>query len=68
MPPIRHRAPRPAPAPAPAPAPRRPPRAASTRPEEVADDARPARPDLRDQGLITPEEYEAKKAELLGRI
>jgi hypothetical protein len=23
---------------------------------------------LRDQGLITPEEFEAKKAELLGRI
>ena len=61
MPPIRTE-PAPAPAPAPPPAPAR-----IDTSEEVAD-ALGRLGQLRDQGLITPEEFEAKKAELLGRI
>ena len=57
MPPIRTE-----PAPAPPPAPAR-----IDTSEEVAD-ALGRLGQLRDQGLITPEEFEAKKAELLGRI
>jgi len=63
MPPIRTE---PAPAPAPAPAPPSAPARIDTS-EEVAD-ALGRLGQLRDQGLITPEEFEAKKAELLGRI
>ena len=61
MPPIRTE-PAPAPAPAPPPVPAR-----IDTSEEVAD-ALGRLGQLRDQGLITPEEFEAKKAELLGRI
>ena len=61
MPPIRTE-PAPAPAPAPAPVPER-----VDTSEEVADTLGRLG-QLRDQGLITSEEFEAKKAELLGRI
>ena len=67
MPPIRtEQAPAPAPVPAPAPAPAPVPDRVDTS-AEVAD-ALGRLGQLRDQGLITPEEFEAKKAELLGRI
>jgi membrane protein YdbS with pleckstrin-like domain len=67
MPPIRTEpAPAPPPEPAPAPAPAVAPERVDTS-DEVAD-ALGRLGELRDQGLITPEEFEAKKAELLGRI
>jgi hypothetical protein len=58
--------PAPAPAPAPGPAHAAPSHDANT-PEQVAD-ALTRLGGLRDQGLITPEEFEAKKQELLGRL
>ena len=57
----------PEPAPAPAPAPVTPPAAAPSAADEAAATIERLA-NLRDQGLITPEEYEAKKRELLGRI
>ncbi|HEY4753512.1 MAG TPA: PH domain-containing protein [Candidatus Limnocylindrales bacterium] len=72
-PPMRAEVPMPAPVPlepAPAPAPAAAPAAPShdaTTPEQVAD-ALTRLGGLRDQGLITPEEFEAKKQELLGRL
>jgi Bacterial PH domain/Short C-terminal domain len=72
------RAPMPEPMPAPA-----APAAPAAAPEPAAEAASPAKPgmtsdeitktlsdmaDLRDRGAITPEEYEAKKQELLGRL
>ena len=64
MPPMRAEAPAPAPAPPPA-APIHTPEIDT--PEEVAD-AVGRLGELRDKGLITPEEFEAKKQELLGRL
>ena len=64
-----HRPPGPPPTPQPAPAP-----ATSAPPAEEADDPETITrtlaqlSDLRDRGAITAEEYEAKKAELLGRL
>jgi hypothetical protein len=54
------------PAPAPAPAPVAPPPAAMTSDEVTGALDRLA--DLRDRGIVTPEEFEAKKQELLGRL
>jgi membrane protein YdbS with pleckstrin-like domain len=65
MPPIRTE---PAPAPAPEPAPAPPPAAARIDASQEVADTLGRLGQLRDQGLITPEEFEAKKAELLGRI
>ena len=65
MPPLRTE-PAPAPPPEPAPAPAVAPERVDTS-DEVAD-ALARLGELRDQGLITPEEFETKKAELLGRI
>jgi len=66
MAPMRAEAPVPVPAPAPAPAaPVHTPEIDT--PEEVAD-AVARIGELRDKGLITPEEFEAKKQELLGRL
>jgi hypothetical protein len=68
MPPMRAEAPAPVPAPIPAPvavAPVHTPEIDT--PEEVAD-AVARLGELRDKGLITPEEFEAKKQELLGRL
>lgn len=69
MPPIRTEppaAPTPAPVPVPAPAPVAPPPAAMEPGEVTAALDRLA--DLRDRGIVTPEEFEAKKAELLERL
>lgn len=71
MPPLRSPeasdAPAPAPAPVAAPAPAPAPAPARASGEEVASTlARLG--ELRDKGLITPEEFEAKKQELLGRL
>jgi hypothetical protein len=61
------------PAPTPAPAPAAPP-AAPAEPDEremsseEITTALGSLADLRDRGAITPEEYEAKKADLLGRL
>ena len=66
MPPMRAEAPAPTPVAPPAPvAPAHTPEIDT--PEEVAD-AVSRLGDLRDKGLITPEEFEAKKQELLGRL
>jgi membrane protein YdbS with pleckstrin-like domain len=62
MPPLRSEPVAPAPAPVPAPAPERVDTA-----EEVGA-ALTRLGELRDQGLITPEEFEAKKTDLLGRL
>ena len=59
-------APAPAPAPEPAPAPATPEAPRMTPDEVTATLSRLA--DLRDRGAITPDEYEAKKAELLDRL
>jgi hypothetical protein len=69
MPPMRAEAPAPVYAPAPAPvAPAAPVHTPEIdTPEEVAD-AVSRLGELRDKGLITPEEFEAKKQELLGRL
>lgn len=68
MPPMRADAPAPTVSQAPAPAPVAPaPTPEIDTPEEVAD-ALTRLGDLRDKGLITPEEFEAKKQELLGRL
>jgi hypothetical protein len=73
MPPVRAADPAPAPvaAPAPVPAPVAPAVAAPTPEVDTADevaDALARLGDLRDKGIISPEEFEAKKAELLGRL
>jgi len=73
MPPLRAADPAPAPvaAPAPVPAPVAPAVAAPTPEVDTADevaDALARLGDLRDKGIISPEEFEAKKAELLGRL
>jgi membrane protein YdbS with pleckstrin-like domain len=65
MPPIRTE---PAPAPAPEPAPAPPPVPARIDTSEEVADTLGRLGQLRDQGLITAEEFEVKKAELLGRI
>jgi len=73
MPPMRAEAPAPVPQPVATPAPAPPARApaalppAIDTPEEVAD-AVQRLGELRDKGLISPEEFEAKKQELLGRL
>ena len=65
MPPVRASEPAPAPAPpAPVAAPATP---QADTPDEIAD-ALAGLGDLRDRGIISPEEFEAKKAELLGRL
>ncbi len=64
MPPMRAEAPAPAPLPVPA-APAATPEVDT--PEEIAD-AVARLGELRDKGLITPQEFEAKKQELLGRL
>ncbi|MEW6223740.1 MAG: PH domain-containing protein [Chloroflexota bacterium] len=70
MPPLRATepagAPAPTPAPAPAPAPAAAPAAAMTTDQVAAALDRLA--DLRDRGIVTPEEFEAKKTELLERM
>ena len=71
MPPVRATDPAPAPAPVPAPVPAAPPAPAPTPEVDTADevaDALARLGDLRDKGIISPEEFEAKKAELLGRL
>jgi hypothetical protein len=73
MPPLRSDAPAPAPAPvaAPAPAPAPAPAAVADDPRMSGDDVAEAvqrLAELRDKGLVTPEEFEAKKQELLGRL
>jgi hypothetical protein len=73
MPPVRaaDSAPAPAPAPAPVPAPAAPAAPPPTPEVDTADevaDALARLGDLRDQGIISPEEFEAKKTELLGRL
>ena len=73
MPPLRAADPAPAPvaAPAPVPAPVAPAVAAPTPEVDTADevaDALARLGDLRDKGIISPEEFEAKKSELLGRL
>ncbi len=73
MPPVRAADPTPAPAaaPAPVPAPVAPAAPAPTPEVDTADevaDALARLGDLRDKGIISPEEFEAKKAELLGRL
>jgi hypothetical protein len=73
MPPVRAADPAPAPvaAPAPVPAPVAPAAPAPTPEVDTADevaDALARLGDLRDKGIISPEEFEAKKAELLGRL
>jgi len=68
-PPLRAPAPMPAAAPEPAPAPAAP--AAPVKPAMSSEDITKALgdlADLRDRGALTPEEFEAKKAELLGRL
>jgi hypothetical protein len=57
----------PAPAPRPDPAPEPPPGAATMSPDQVTTTLA-SLADLRDRGAISPEEYEAKKTELLGRL
>ena len=57
----------PAPAPRPDPAPEPSPRAATMSPDQVTATLA-SLADLRDRGAISPEEYEAKKTELLGRL
>ena len=64
-PPLRAAPPPPAPEPAPAVAPGPPPRQMSS--EEITG-ALSNLADLRDRGAISPEDYEAKKQELLGRL
>jgi hypothetical protein len=73
MPPVRAADPAPAPvaAPAPEPAPAAPAAPAPTPEVDTADevaDALARLGDLRDKGIISPEEFEAKKTELLGRL
>jgi hypothetical protein len=73
MPPVRAAdpAPAPAPAPMPEPAPAAPAAPAPTPEVDTADeiaDALARLGDLRDKGIISPEEFEAKKTELLGRL
>jgi hypothetical protein len=73
MPPVRAAdpAPAPAPAPVPEPVPAAPAAPAPTPEVDTADeiaDALARLGDLRDKGIISPEEFEAKKAELLGRL
>jgi hypothetical protein len=71
MPPVRAADPAPAPAPVPAPVPVAPAPPATTPEVDTADevaDALARLGDLRDKGIISPEEFEAKKAELLGRL
>jgi uncharacterized integral membrane protein len=65
MPPVRATEPAPVPAPAAPIAPAPTPEVDTV--DEVADALR-GLGDLRDKGIITPEEFEAKKAELLGRL
>jgi len=67
-PPLRAPAPMPAAAPEPAPAPAAP--AAPVKPAMSSEDITKALGDLADlrDGALTPEEFEAKKAELLGRL
>jgi membrane protein YdbS with pleckstrin-like domain len=65
MPPIRTE---PAPAPAPAPAPVPPPAPDRVDTSDEVAEALGRLGELRDQGLVTAAEFEAKKAELLGRI
>jgi hypothetical protein len=63
--------PEPAPMPEPGPAPEAPVPAAPAKPGMSSDEITTALgnlADLRDRNAITPEEYEAKKAELLGRL
>jgi hypothetical protein len=69
MPPVR--ATEPAPAPVPEPLPAAPAAPAPTPEVDTADevaDALARLGDLRDKGIISPEEFEAKKTELLGRL
>jgi len=70
MPPIRAEAPAPATsqAPAPAAAPAAPPHTSQIDTPEAVADAMARLGELRDKGLITPAEFEAKKQELLGRL
>jgi len=73
MPPVRAADPAPAPvaAPAPEPVPAAPAAPAATPEVDTADeiaDALARLGDLRDKGIISPEEFEAKKTELLGRL
>jgi hypothetical protein len=73
MPPVRaaEPAPAPAPVPIPEPAPAAPAAPAPTPEADTADevaDALARLGDLRDKGIITPEEFDAKKTELLGRL
>jgi hypothetical protein len=75
MPPVRAADPAPAPAPVPDPGPEPVPAApvapAPTPQADTADevaDALARLGDLRDKGIISPEEFEAKKTELLGRL
>ena len=77
-PPVRDAAPMAGAAPAAMPVPRRSPRpqrSPPARPRRADDADRTRSPgrsrslaDLRDRGAISPEEYEAKKADLLGRL
>jgi len=68
MPPVRAVAPMAAPAEeSPAPVPAEPAAAARMSGDDVAESVT-GLAELRDKGLITPEEYEAKKRELLGRL
>ncbi len=71
MPPVRATEPAPAPAPVAAPVPAVPAAPAPTPEVDTADevaDALARLGDLRDKGIISPEEFDAKKAELLGRL
>lgn len=71
MPPVRAADPAPAPAPVPEPVPAAPAAPAPTPEVDTADeitDALARLGDLRDKGIISPEEFEAKKTELLGRL
>jgi hypothetical protein len=61
-------APTPAPAPAPTPAPAAPPPTPATPSADEVTRTLASLADLRDRGAITPEEYEAKKAELLAKL
>jgi membrane protein YdbS with pleckstrin-like domain len=66
-PPVRTDRPIPPPTPEPAPAAGAPPAEEADDPETITRTLAQLS-DLRDRGAITPEEYEAKKAELLGRL
>ena len=71
MPPVRAADPVPVPAPVPTPVPAAPPASAPTPEVDTADevaDALARLGDLRDKGIISPEEFDAKKAELLSRL